>query len=185
MLLNNSNININTTKVCSSNISSRPCNSSKASYSTHKTWRKTCRCPLCSSHPLTKTHLTLNNSNIHNHSNNSSHQAAQENRTGKFLRAFLTQCTPKQISTYHSTPTRMSMSHQVRGTGILREEEFGGVRRVNWINTTGRLETLSFVVEFGPESYCRFRMSLSDGVLVEGVVSYNDQSLDCEQNTHG
>jgi hypothetical protein len=76
------------------------------------------------------------------------------------------------------------MSHQVRGTGILREEEFGGVRRVNWINTTGRLETLSFVVEFGPESYCRFRMSLSDGVLVEGVVSYNDQSLDCEHEPH-
>jgi hypothetical protein len=76
------------------------------------------------------------------------------------------------------------MSHQVRGTGILREEEFGGVRRVNWINMTGGLKTLSFVVGCGPENHSGFRMSFSDGVLVEGVVSYSDQSLDCEQNTH-
>jgi hypothetical protein len=67
---------------------------------------------------------------------------------------------------------------------ILREEEFGGVRRVNWINMTGTLETLSFVVECEPEKDSGFRMSPSDGVPVEGVVSYSDQSLDCEQNTH-
>jgi hypothetical protein len=76
------------------------------------------------------------------------------------------------------------MSHQVQGMGILREEEFGGVRRVNWVNMTGRLKTLSFVIEVGLESHSGFRMSLSDGVLVEGVVSNSDQSLDCEQNTH-
>ncbi len=55
---------------------------------------------------------------------------------------------------------------------------------VNWINITGILETLSLLVGCGAENHSGFRMSLSDGVLVEGVVSYSDQSLDCEQNTH-
>jgi len=141
MRLNNSNIN-----TCSSNISSsRQCNSSKASCSTtRRTWRRTCRCLLYSSHLLNKTHLTLHNSNnVHNHSNSSSRQAEQENRTGKSLRAFLTQCTPKQTLTYRSIPIRMSMSRRVRGMGIPREES-GGASRVDWIErkTTARSETL-------------------------------------------
>ena len=128
MRLNNSN----TTKICSSNInSSRICSSSKASYSAPAIWARTCRCLLRSSHPLIKIRPTLHNSNnnVHSHSNSSSHRAAQENRTGRFLRAFSTQCTPKQTSTYRSIPTRMSMLRRVRGTGILREE-FGGASRV-------------------------------------------------------
>lgn len=75
----------------------------------------------------------------------------------------------------------MSMSHQVLGMGILREE-FGGVSRAEGENLF-RVPAVFRMLWMSTQKKSRgFRMSISDGVSVEGVVS-SYQSLDGETDT--
>lgn len=75
----------------------------------------------------------------------------------------------------------MSTSHQVLGMGILREE-FGGVSRPEGEILFRAPEIFRMFWMSAPKKSRVFRMSISDGVSVEGVVS-SYQSLDGETYT--
>jgi hypothetical protein len=72
------------------------------------------------------------------------------------------------------------MSHQVRDMGILREE-FGGASKASGINLMVPWKCFACLGLVQQKSF-EFRMSISAGVSVEGVVS-RYKSLDGEQNT--